>query len=62
MDASLAFDDIGHSEHAKELLKNFLLGSLAIPPPTGSNSLNGGKIKPTVSPPPKTLGIFTSKW
>lgn len=59
MDASVAFDDIGHSDHARDLLKNFLVAPLAIPRvPSGEGKSNPGR----VSSPENHFNPWNSKW
>ena len=55
MDATGAFEDIGHSDYARELLEQYEIAKLA---ETGSNDTAGGAKKaapraPSISPSPK---------
>lgn len=65
-DASLAFDDVGHSDQAKELLRNFLIGCIA-----GGNEANRLRVEPQASnhTPPQSVqspspmsNLLNSKW
>ncbi|KAJ2315212.1 Cytochrome b5 [Coemansia sp. RSA 2702] len=40
-DATNDFDDIGHSEDAREMLKDYLIGELKGAPPTGAQGAKG---------------------
>ncbi len=59
MDASVAFDDIGHSDHARDLLKNFFLAPLASP-----KAQNAEKKPDSIRAlsPPSNSGLWNSKW
>jgi cytochrome b involved in lipid metabolism len=65
-DSTEAFEDVGHSDEAREILEGLLVGTLkrqvrlAVISPAGSTTLLSARFSRLLTPPPKPIPRRTS--